>query len=428
MEWLGKIPTHWEIKKLKFLSKKILGGGTPDSTNSIYWTDNLDDGYLWVSIEDISNSEMITETKKYISKTGLKNCSAKIIKPYSILYSIYASLGKVAYSKKFLTTNQAILSIEFQEEYYYKYMFYYLKTLTQIATALSNSTTQNNISLSILKSLQCAIPPKDEQTKIASFLDEKTTQINQAIAQKERLVELLKEKKQITINDAVTKGLDKNTPLKDSGVEWIGKIPEHWEIQKLFGLCKFIRGNSNFSKDELLNNGKYVALQYGKIYKVDEVDERYKFYVNDEFYKSSQIVNFGDTIFISTSETIEDLGHSAYYKRSDLGLLGGEQILLNPKIEIIDSKYLYFSSKVFSKELQRFATGIKVFRFNVNDLKTIYMPIPPKEEQIQIVEYLQNQTTQIDKAIQLQQNYIVKLKEYKASLIDSVVRGKVRVG
>lgn len=215
--------------------------------------------------------------------------------------------------------------------------------------------------------------------------------------------------------------LEKYTSYKDSGVEWLGEIPEYWEVEKLFGLCNFIRGNSSFSKDELLNNGKYVALQYGKTYKVDEIDEKYKFYVNDEFYKSSQIVNFGDTIFISTSETIEDLGHSAYYKRIDLGLLGGEQILLNSKVEIIDSKYLYFSSKVFSKELQRFATGIKVFRFNINDLKTIYIPLPPKDEQTKIASFLDEKTSQIDKAISQKEKLIELLKERRQITINEAV-------
>jgi type I restriction enzyme S subunit len=221
--------------------------------------------------------------------------------------------------------------------------------------------------------------------------------------------------------------LEKYTSYKESGVEWLGEIPEHWEVEKLFGLCNFIRGNSSFTKDELLNNGKYVALQYGKTYKVDEIDEKYKFYVNDEFYKSSQIVNFGDTIFISTSETIEDLGHSAYYKRIDLGLLGGEQILLNSKVEIIDSKYLYFSSKVFSKELQRFATGIKVFRFNINDLKTIYIPLPPKEEQIKIASFLDEKTSQIDNAISQKEKLIELLKERRQITINEAVTGKLRI-
>ena len=215
--------------------------------------------------------------------------------------------------------------------------------------------------------------------------------------------------------------LERYSSYKDSGVEWLGEIPEGWEIEKLFGLSNFIRGNSNFSKDELLSNGKYIALQYGKTYKVDEIDEMYKFYVNDEFYKESQIVNYGDTIFISTSETIEDLGHSAYYNKRDLGLLGGEQILLNPKKDVIESKYLYSSSKVFSKELKKFATGIKVFRFNTNDLKTIYIPLPSKQEQIKIASFLDRKTKQLDKAIKQKEQLIELLKERRQILINEAV-------
>ena len=84
--------------------------------------------------------------------------------------------------------------------------------------------------------------------------------------------------------------LEKYSSYKNSGVEWLGEIPEHWEVKKLFGLCNFIRGNSSFSKDELLNNGKYVALQYGKTYKVDEVNEKYEFYVNDDFNIFKELV------------------------------------------------------------------------------------------------------------------------------------------
>ncbi len=215
--------------------------------------------------------------------------------------------------------------------------------------------------------------------------------------------------------------LEEYPKYKESGVEWLREIPEEWEIKKLFDLCHFIRGNSSFNKDELLSNGKYVALQYGKTYKVDDIDEKYEFYVNDEFYKNSQIVNFGDTIFISTSETIEDLGHSAYYKRSDLGLLGGEQILLKPKRETINSKFLYFFSKVFSKELRKYATGIKVFRFNINDLKTIYISVPPKQEQTKIANYLDQKIAQIDKAISLKEQMIERLKERRQILINDVV-------
>ena len=174
---------------------------------------------------------------------------------------------------------------------------------------------------------------------------------------------------------------------KPSGIEWFGDTPDHWVIKRLYGICNFVRGNSTFQKNELLNQGKYIALQYGKTYKVEEINEQFKFFVNDEFYKSSQIVNYEDVIFVSTSETIEDLGHSVYYNRKDIGLIGGEQILLKPNKNILKGKYLFYSSKVFGKELNKFATGIKVFRFDIYDLKTIYTSIPPLPEQIAITDY-----------------------------------------
>jgi len=418
VKWLGEIPEHWEVKKLKFLSKKISGGGTPDSSNSIYWTDNLNDGHLWVSIEDISNSEIITETKKYISKTGLKNCSAKIIKPYSILYSIYASLGKVAYSEKFLTTNQAILSIEFQEQYYYKFMFYYLKTLTQTATTLSNSTTQNNISLSILKSLQCTIPPKEEQTKIASFLDEKTSQIDKVISQKEKLIKLLKEQKQITINEVVTKGLDKAVEFKDSGVEWIGEIPKHWEVKKLKYLFKEVNERSETGEEELLSLSKYKG-----VIPKSSLEERTgmaktlvgykKVYPNNLVINKMQAVN--GLLAVSKIEGITSPDYSVYKTISDKYNIDYYGNLLNQSI------YLSEFKKVVTGVMEGF------IRLYTDDLYNIIVQVPPKDEQLKIVEYIENQTAKIDKAIELQQNYITKLKEYKASLIDSVVIGKVKV-
>jgi type I restriction enzyme S subunit len=296
------------------------------------------------------------------------------------------------------------------------------KRMKPLYTGLRNTISKDNFF-----SFKTFVPPIQEQTAIANFLDEKTTKIDQAIAIKQQQIALLQERRQILIHKAVTRGLNENVKLKDSGVEWIGEIPEHWEVKKLFGLCNFIRGNSTFSKDELLCNGDYVALQYGKTYKVDEINDDYSFYVNEEFYKETQIVKYDDTILISTSETIEDLGHSAYYKRNDIGLIGGEQILLNPNNKKINGHYLYFYSKLFSKELRKYATGIKVYRFNVNNLKTIYTAIPPLSEQKQIVEFIETATAKIATAISLKEQEIEKLKEYKMSLIDGVVTGKVRV-
>ena len=208
---------------------------------------------------------------------------------------------------------------------------------------------------------------------------------------------------------------------KPSGIEWLGEIPEHWPIERLYNKCDIVRGNSSFKKDELLSKGKYVALQYGKTYKVEQINQNFNFFVNDEFYKSEQIVNYKDVIFISTSETLEDLGHSVFYNRKDIGLVGGEQILLKAERKILDGKYLFYYSKVLGKELNKFATGVKVFRFDVNDLKTIYLPLPILSEQQSIANYLDEKTTKLDQLISNKKAQIDKLKEIRKIEINTAV-------
>ena len=190
---------------------------------------------------------------------------------------------------------------------------------------------------------------------------------------------------------------------------------------RIDNFCRIIRGNTGLKKDELLDEGDFVALQYGKTYKVDVVDETFNFFVNEEYFKESQVVNQGDTILISTSETIEDLGHSCFYDRNDLGLLGGEQILLKPKSNSINGKYLYYFSKFFKTELQKYATGLKVFRFNIDDLKSVFFHIPPLPKQTAIANYLDRKTTTIDKKTALLQQKIETYKKLRKAIINKAV-------
>jgi type I restriction enzyme S subunit len=208
---------------------------------------------------------------------------------------------------------------------------------------------------------------------------------------------------------------------KDSGIEWLGNVPKHWNNHRIDWIAQIVRGNTGFKRDELLDKGEYVALQYGKTYKVDIVDNDFKFFVNSEFYKKSQIVSNGDTILISTSETIEDLGHTCHFERDDLGLLGGEQILLKPKRQVLHAKFLYYYSRKFCSELRKDATGLKVFRFNTDDLKQVSLAIPPIEEQQSIAQYLDTKTQAIDKKIELLVQKVDYYKELRKSLINDAV-------
>ena len=205
IEWIGKIPKKWEVRRLKDIITKFVGGGTPDTNRNEYWTDFEKEGYLWVSISDITNAEIITDTNKYITEIGLKNSSATLIKPNSILYSIYASLGKVAYSNKPVTTNQAILALyENKSKVFNSYLIYFFKVLEQHINSLGNSNTQNNISLSILRTIPIAFPSLKEQVEIAEYLDHKTTTIQAIIKNITTQIEVLKELRKTLINDVVT--------------------------------------------------------------------------------------------------------------------------------------------------------------------------------------------------------------------------------
>jgi len=211
---------------------------------------------------------------------------------------------------------------------------------------------------------------------------------------------------------------------KPSEIDWLGNKPAHWSNNRIDWIIAFVRGNTGLKKDELLEVGEYVALQYGKTYKVDEVNNSFNYFVNSEYYKRNQTVKCGDTILISTSETIEDLGHSCFYNRAEIGLIGGEQILLKPKTKLINEKYLYYISKIFCGELRKYATGLKVFRFNTDDLKKVFITLPPPEEQTAIAQYLDAKTQAIDKKINLLTKKADYYKELRKCIInDAVCKG-----
>ena len=416
-EWIGEIPESWKSVNLKWISN-ITKGRKP----KVDYDQNGENLLPYLSMEFL-RGKTSNPTYASIEEKGLVHIDDGDI---LILWD-GSKAGEIVKAKKGVLSS-TMAKIEINDN---NFESNYLNYLLQLGESHVQEHTIGmgipHVSGDILKMLPMLVPSSQEQTQIANYLDYKTGLIDSIIAQKEELIKKLKEQRQAIINEAVTKGLNPDVKLKDSGIEWLGEIPEHWEVTRLFTLCHLVRGNSNFKKDELLNNGKYVALQYGKTYKVEEVNEEFEYYVNEEFYKDSQVVNYGDTIIISTSETIEDLGHSAFYKRKDIGLLGGEQMLLKTNGNKITPEYLFYSSKVFLKELRKYATGIKVFRFNIDDLKNTYTTVPTINEQTQIVDFIESKSYNIKNAIIGTETSIKKLKEYRQSLISEAVTGKVDV-
>ena len=404
VEWLGEIPYNWEIKELKY-ALKFTTGGTPSSGVENYYNGEEP----WVTIADMTGRYI--EKSHFISKKAVRECNMQIVPKNSLLYSFKLSVGQVAFTKEEIYTNEAIASFYPSKNIDLNF-WYYVLPIFLIKNANTNIYGAFLLNQDLIKNALIIFPPKDEQTKIASFLDEKTAQIDEVISQKEKLIELLKERKQIVINDAVTKGLDKDVEMTDSGIEWIGKIPKHWEVIKF----KHLFYEKKKTHDISLNCG---SISFGKV--IEKNDEK----IPASTKASYQVLNKGEFL-INPLNLNYDL-KSLRIGLSDLDVVVSSGYIIIKNKENIDKIYfnwlLHRYDIAFMKTL---GAGVRQ-TLNFGDIAETLLVNPPIDEQIQIAEYIENQTTKIDKAIELQQNYISKLKEYKASLIDSVVTGKVRV-
>lgn len=289
-----------------------------------------------------------------------------------------------------------------------------------------------SITKTILKNTLVWFPPLHEQTALASFLDRKCEQIDKAIAIKEKQIVLLKERRQILIHRAVTRGLDPDVKLKDSGVEWIGKIPEHWEVKRLKYLFTLSKGLT-ITKENLIEIG-VPCVNYGEIHSKFGFElntEKHKLKCVEEAYlktSSQSLIEEGQFVFADTSEDIEGSGNFTYHQSSDRIFAGYHTIIARPKKELKARFLAYeFDSLAFRSQIRTKVKGVKVFSITQGILKTPWVWLPSKKEQREIVEFLDEKCEEVIKAVYLQQKQIEKLKEYKTSLINAAVTGKVKV-
>ena len=274
------------------------------------------------------------------------------------------------------------------------------------------------------------IPKPEEQTAIANFLDEKCGKIDTAIAQKQQLIELLKERKQIIIQNAVTKGLDPDVKMKDSGVEWIGEIPEHWEVKKLKYLIN-IQGGFAFDSSDFKEEGIQI-IKIANTYMNRLSLERQPTFVDSSYLISHKewVVSKND-ILMSLTGTLgkKDYGFAILIENGEKYLLNQRVAKLTVKKNSIEPAYLLalLHSDSYLNQLYSLPAGTKQANLSNDNVTNIEMPIPPKDERDSILDWIRSAKSKVDSAIDLQQQQIEKLKEYKSSLIDAAVTGKIKV-
>ncbi|WP_286862790.1 MULTISPECIES: restriction endonuclease subunit S [Acinetobacter] len=422
VEWLGEIPCHWDLKPIKYLFE-IINGSTPKSGEETFWDGEI----TWITPSDLSKlrSQVIGESIRTITKKGLDSCGTSLVPSDTIILSCRAPIGSLAVTSKEACTNQGCKSLVKKYDLSTKFFYYYLSISTKQLNNLGRGTTFLELSSDELGSYALGIPNAEEQTQIANFLDHETAKIDNLIQQQQQLIELLKEKRQAVISHAVTKGLDPNVPMKDSGVEWLGEVPEHWIVagfKKYLSSIVDYRGKTPEKVDEGIFLVTARNIKKGKIdYSLSQE------YVSDNDY--DQIMSRGSPLIGDVLFTTEaPLGEVSQVDRTDIAL-AQRIIKFRGQDNVLDNTFLKFfmMSTSFQDSLMTFASGSTALGIKAERLGYLKQLIPPLNEQQEIVKHIEKCVHQFDGLEKKMRDAISLMQERRTALISAAVTGKIDV-
>ena len=405
VDWLGEVPSHWELKRLKqlFVEKK--------HKQSL----SLNCGAISFGKVIEKSDDKVTEATKRSYQEVLKG--EFLINPLNLNYDLISL--RIALSEIDVVVSAGYIVLKEKQIINKKYFSYLLHRYDVAYMKLLGSGVRQTINYGHISDSILVIPPLSEQQKIAQFLDDKTAKIDQAVDLAEKQIALLKEHKQILIQNAVTRGLNPDVPLKDSGVEWIGQVPEHWDVQRSKFIFKKIERKVN-EEDQIV-----TCFRDGQV--TLRANRRTEGFTNALKEHGYQGIRKGDLVIHAMDAFAGAIGISD----SDGKATPVYSVCLphdKQKIDVYFYAY-YLRNLALSGFIRSLAKGIRERStdFRYADFAELLLPIPPYLEQQKIADYLDKQTSKIDQAIALKTAHIEKLKEYKSVLINDVVTGKVRV-
>ena len=424
VKWLGEIPGHWEVKRLRFLFSE-------NKTKNTKLKEKKQLQFRYGEIVPKERQDIDEESSKIISKYTIVKERDIIINGLNLNYDFISQ--RVAMVRESGIITSAYISLRSKIELITCFYNYFMKAMdSRMLFHGMGSGIRLTLSYDNLKNLFFPYPDIAEQTAIANYLDSVTSKIDEAISQQQKMIDLLNERKQIIIQNAVTKGLDPNAKMKDSGVEWIGEIPENWRLNRFKNLFK-TRSGITFTKKQIVEYGESV-ISYGQIHSKDNYGSR----VNPELIrfipkkltknKGKAKVVEGDFLFADTSEDFEGCGNNVYIDCKTPIYAGYHTILAKKNNNEVGQYLAYlFASRNWRGQVRSLVNGVKVYSITQTILKSVYVVLPPIEEQLSIAEYLNVKVGNIDKKIKSIENYISLLQERKQIIINDVVTGKVKV-
>jgi len=428
---ISEVPLDWQVSRLKMFSN-IYSGGTPDRNKSSYWENGT---IPWIASGEV-NQDFITESTTLITEEGFRNSSAKWI-PRDSLVMALAGQGKTKGTVALLgidtTCNQSLAAIV-PRNINSKYLLFWLKTKYQEIRGLVGED-RDGLNLVLVGNIPIPLPPKEEQQAIVRFLDYKTEQIDNFIANRQKQIELLKEQKSGIINKAVTKGINPDVKMKDSEIDWIGAVPEHWMIGKIRRILNVLTDfTANGSFADLAKNVKYLDEQdYSRLIRLTDLREDLKnegIYVSEDahnFLSKSEL--FGGEILMANVGAYAGL--VCLVPKLDFpATLGPNMFLLKFIEKRITNQYAFtvLSSDCYYKLFMNKALSSAQPKLNKEDVKSVDIVFPPsKKEQQDILDFIKHETSTIDTLISKYQKQIDLMQEYRTALISQAVTGKIDV-
>lgn len=402
--WLNSIPTHWTSLKFKKLFDEINIKNYPQ-LQLLVASQNMG-----VVPKNIYGKRTV-EAQKDLDKL-------KLVMPDNFVISLRSFQGGIEYStyKGIISPAYTILKQKLENNsLFFKYLFKSFPFIQLLKLCVTGIREGQNIDYNILKEHMIPIPPIDEQDKIVAYLDYHTSNINKLILNKRKQIELLEEYKKTKISEVVTKGLNPNVEMKDSGIDWIGQIPKNWKFVKFKYLFYelSIKGNSSLP---LLVASQSMGVVPKKIYGKKTVEAQ------KDIDKLKLVMP--DSFVISLRSFQGGIEYSKYK-----GIISPAYTILKQKYENNSLFFIYlFKSFPFIQLLKLCVTGIREGQnIDYDVLKNKYIPIPPLNEQREIADYLNSLTLKLDNLVDKHKLYIEKLEEYKKTLISDVVTGKIDI-
>ncbi len=430
------LPSHWMEKRLGYLAKEDRAAFVDGPFGSdLKSSDYKDSGVPLIQLNNIRDSNHLMQNMKFVTEDKKQQLIrhlaipgdiviAKMADPVAraaIVVDNYSEYVIVADCVK-LTPNLDLVDL--------KFLVWAINCdhVRINAELVSTGTTRVRVNLGELKKLKIPYPPSKEQQKIANFLDHETAKIDTLIEKQQQLIALLKEKRQAVISHAVTKGLHPDAPMRDSGVEWLGEVPEHWIVKRLryLGVCQ----NGINIGAEYFGTG-YPFVSYGDAYNNEVLPEYGSGLVQStEQDRKVYSVVTGDVIFTRTSETVEEIGlSSTCLKTIKNASFAGFLIRFRPEHNVLDpgfSKY-YFRNMLMRTFFIKEMNLVTRASLSQDLLKKLPVPLPPLDEQAEIADFLEGKSALFEKLTENAESAIGLMKERRTALISAAVTGKIDV-